>query len=87
MNKRMILVFITFISMGLFATALGNQSINGDEIVPGSPDISGIVIASFERNLNHQATSLAKTQRNSIDNDILYQELNSVLWTDSTKLD
>ncbi len=87
MNKKILLVYITLMGMGLFAAGLGQQSLSGDVVNPESPDISRIAIVSFERNLNHEAGSITKTQRNSIDDDVLYQEFSSVLWTNSTDLD
>lgn len=39
------------------------------------------ILMSFERELNHQPVPVAKARRDSIDQDLLYREVNSVNWT------
>ncbi len=87
MNNRNVIKYIALFGMGLFAAGLGHKSLSGNVVTVAVPDISQIAIASFERDLNHEAGSAITISRNSIDNDILYQKLNSVHWSNTTELD
>ena len=42
------------------------------------------VVASFKRELAHSPAPTKQAQRPDIEGDILYRELNSVHWTDSS---
>ena len=44
------------------------------------------VVASFERELAHSPVPAAAAQRREIEDDVLYRELNSIHWTDSSTL-
>ena len=44
------------------------------------------ILASFVRELEHEAAAMPRVTRESIDDDILYEALNAVHWTDDEQL-
>lgn len=74
---------MTLVAIGL----LGGAAASGcgeDESVRVAHDP---VVSSFERDLNRQPIPTAMPRRESIDEDVLYKEMNAIHWTEKQDID
>lgn len=74
---------MTLVAIGLLGGAAASGCNEAENVrVAHDP-----VVSSFERDLNRQPTPTDKPRRESIDEDVLYKEMNAIHWTEKQDVD